>query len=304
MTKPQPSEQDLAQIRKWNEKALQNQFFTPDRIYMELSLFKDIPLGAIFFDNRHDEAKFTHIQKAVMTKIQLYQKRIENTIDPYFTDIGYTDETIGGLLANEANHDLIFLMAPATRFFELLMRHILLNQNHSGPAEKYTKKKIDAHHYVLEPTDITYVINTYPLKLSPKIVARIIPELGEFYRVNIELMCKDTQTFTKDDWDQWITHIDCFYFDDFPRFVKSPDMHKLQGDMAHLGRYVFARKRFDKHAFKGKSQEQCLHEIQVTTSLCDWFCDFKWLQNSDLRLTDEADVSPVDPVLKSSEDVT
>lgn len=287
---------DEEQLKKMNDKAIQNQFFTPDQSYIELGLMKDIPLGCAFMEYisiKHDQKGFTEFQENLAPRLKAYQTRTFDTVDPYLSDLGYTDKDIEEILSKKVFHDYIFLLAPMTRFFSLLIRHTIRNQNHSKPANKFTKKRIDKEHYTLEAIPVTYHINTFPLQLSPKLLIKVAAELGESFGVNIVFMSKDPSQFDQTDWDTWMEKIDCFYLDSVGRFSNSPFVIKKQGEFQFSGCYFFVRKRFEKHVKQIIKDDDFESEIQLASSRMGLFCEFEWLQNNDLRLTEEAEDVPM-----------
>lgn len=156
------------------------------------------------------------------------------------------------------------------------------------------RKLIDKDHYTLEPIDIVYRINTYPLKLSTTLLEKAGRELGESFGVNIEFMCKDPSLFDQTDWDTWMEKIDCFYLDSLGRFNRSPFVLEKQGAMQFSGCYFFVRKRLEKSVMEHKlSDEEFESEMQMGTARMALFCHFDWMQNNDLRLTQEADDVPM-----------
>jgi hypothetical protein len=292
-------ELDYKKIQALNEKAIQNQFFTPDKIYIELGLLKDIPLGIMYFDNvgiRDDSDSFNTLQERVKETIREYQSRTYDTIDRYFSDLGYTDKYIEDMLRKTQYHDMYFLASPTTHFINTLIRHFIRNQNNSRPANKYIKKLVGEGKFKVDPIDIECIINTYPLNLSQKVITDVSEILGESLGTNIRFICKDPSTFDKNDWDEWLDKVDCFYVDDLGRFTCSPISLEKQEALEFTGKWLFARKRFDKTQERLFNKDEFDHQIQLITAELDIFFEFSWLQNNDVRLTEEAENVPVEDI--------
>lgn len=297
---------DDATIQAMNEKAIRNQLFIPDHIYFDLGLMKDIPLGCAFMDYivlKQDEVGFTKFQADLQAVLPDYQTRVYDTVDPYLTKLGYTDRDIEEILAKPSFHDYIFMMAPVTSFFQLMIHHMILNQNHSKPGEKFNKKKIDKEHYILEPMPVTYYINTFPLTLSPALLEKTAETLGESFGANIRFINRDPALFDEHDWDDWLEKVECFYIDSIGRLSHSPFFIKKQGDMQFSGAYFKVRKRFEKHIQHEVSKDEFDQQIQNASARMGLFCEFQWLQNNDVRLTEEAQDVPMtedpgDPIMK------
>jgi len=289
-----PPEFDIKLVEEMNRKAIENQLFTPDHVYLDLGLLKDIPLGIIYADklnNKASETEFKQAQDYIGQQLEEYQKRLYDTVDPFFTSMGYNDDRLDILLSYTLSHDLVFLMSPATYFLQTLVRHTLRNQNNSAPAYKYIKKKIDADQFILESMPVTYYINTFPLSLSLKLQEKLAPELGESLGVNIQFLNKNPQLFDGGDWDRWMNKIECFYFDCLGKMTRSPFVLDKQSNLQFAGVYFFARKRFEKCVMPDMRHLDMDHQIQMATSQLDMLCDFAWLQNNDVRLTEHAENS-------------
>lgn len=297
------SQADLDAVAALNDEALKAQFFTPDFVYMDLGLFKDIPLGCVYADQivrRQDRERFATIQQAILGFALNYQNRSDESVNAYLSVVGYQDTDITQIVADIALHDKIFLMAPSGQFLNLLIRHTLLNRNHSQPANKFIKRKLDASNYVLEPMDVTYRINTYPLTLSRGIMVKLAETLGDSLGVNIVFMNKDPGLFDEQDWQTWMDKIQCFYLDSLGRFMDSPMTANTQVNMGFVGKHLYARKRFQSHRqamIKARDFDQ---QIQRITAHMDLFSEFKWLTNTDLRLVDD----PTQAAQPSADEVT
>jgi hypothetical protein len=288
---------NVEELESINQKAIQNQFFTPDNVYLELGLFKDIPIGTLYADSSSysdPEAAFKRHQAHIQACVKDYQVRRFDTVDELFSPIGYTDDRLDQIRAGMVDHDKVFIFAPTTKFFEMLIRHTIRNQNNSRPAAKYSKKKLDGDSYIMDAIPVTYYINTFPLTLSSKILAPLGSELGESLGVNIVFLNHDPRTFGQEEWDSWLSKIDCFYFDSLGRFLNGEFVLAKQGNLEFTGRYFFARKQFEKRVMPAMRSLDFDQQIQLITSRIDMLCDFAWIQNNDVRLTEEALHVPVE----------
>lgn len=296
------------EINQLNEKVIQSQLFTPDRVYIELGLLKDIPIGIMYADQvivKNDPVGFDIVQSKVQECLSDYQKREYETIEPFFKTVCYDDNIINKLLEQREYHDIYFLMAPMTRFLNTLIRHTIRNQNNSRPANKYVKTPIENRQYVLAPIPVTYTFNTFPLFLSQKCMERAAEELGESFGVDVEFMCKDPSTFDDKDWDTWLGTIDCFYFDSLGRFLRCSIINKKHEEMKTVGKYLFARKRFEKSTMNlFPNKDEFYHDIQRATALLDIYYEFNWLENNQIRLTEEPEDSHEDAFFTQAEPAT
>jgi hypothetical protein len=303
-----PVEFDRDTLEAMNAKAVENQFFTPDHVYVDLALMKDFNLGAIYADiiAHRTEEHFNAFQAGFVDSgiINEYQKRRYDTINPYLEKLGYTDQRIAELLDGILNHDEVFMIAPTTKFFNLLIRHTIRNQNHSGPANKFVKTKLNTDQYSLDAIPVTYYLNTYPLTLSTGLMNQLAPELGEAFGVNIKFINKNPHEINHNDWDQWFNKIECMYLNSLGQFTGGDYILKKMGDMQLTGVYVFARKRFETDKMAVMAHHDFEQQIQIVMAQISMLCDFDWLQNSDTRLTEEAEDVPADPSDEAPEDGT
>lgn len=288
---------DIETLEAMNEKALRNQFFTPDVCYIELGLFKDFHLGALFLQHlviEPNEEAFAKLQNQVTEVLLSYQTREFDTIELDLGKFGYSDEQVEEIWKRTELHDQIFTVSPASNFLNLLIRHNIRNQNHSKPADKYVKRKLDGDQYVLDAIPIRYYINTFPLTLSSKAKDSIGEEIANAFGVDVAFLNQDPATFGKTEWDEWMESVDAFYVDSLGRFQRSSFIVEKQGDMQFAGCYLFARKRFEKDIFAIRREIDFEQEIQRVTALLGFQCDFEWLTNTDLRLGDEPEPPPSD----------
>jgi hypothetical protein len=239
-----------------------------------------------------------------VSQLKAYQKRDYDTVSPFFDRLGYTDAKIEELLKNTDNHDVIFALSPASRFFDTLIRHTIRNRNNSRPAHKFVKRKLSSDTYVLDPIDITYHINTYPLTLSEDLLTNLSVTLGESFGVNIRFLNKNPSSFDAQDWSTWLGKIDCYYFDNLGRFTRGDVAIQKQHDLELVGAYVFARKRWEREVIPDMHGVDFEKEVQMFTAQFSILCDFNWLQNNDVRLTDDLENIPVDSPDLDKEDGT
>ena len=278
---------DHSEIDAINEKIIANRFFVPDNVYIDMWLLKDLPLGVIYANElciKKDHDNFQLIQSEVNLRIADYQKRTYDTLGDSFKHIGYTDETIDHLLSLSEYHDKYFLAAPGSQFFHTLVKHTIRNQNNSRPAEKFSKKYISKQEYILDPVDVTFVINTFPLKISKPLIMRTAMTFGEDFGVNVRFICKDPNDFDVSDWDDWLSKIDCFYLGDLPRFVGSEFISEKQAAYTFAATHLFARKRFDKQAMIETQSDDFGNQVSLVTALLSQAFEFNWLTNSETAL--------------------
>ncbi len=280
------------EINKLNEKILEANLFTPDHVYIDMTLLKDYNLGIIFTDillNKKDYSLFEKFQSHLLKVIFDYQKRKFETIEPFFEEFGYNDEVISELLKRTDLHDSYFLMAPSTNFLKQLAISTIVNRNHSAPAHKYTKKYVAEKQYVLEPVSITYYFNIYPLQVSNRILESVGKEIGESFGVDVEFVNKNCFEFDDIDWKKWVHKIQCYYLDSIGSFTGSPLMLKKMPEGETVGKHIFARKRWPKES-RNISDEEFETQLQITMVHLHWFSEFEWIMNKQIELEKSKDI--------------
>ena len=296
------SKEELNIIQKLNDEKMAKHFFTPDNIYIDLGLFKDIPLGVILADSySKGEEEFQRVQDHISSVIIEYQNRRFDTLGDMMKPIGYDDQVIEKLMEDKSRHTEFFVFAPTSKFIELLIRHTLLNQNHSGPAEKFVKKKISREKYRKESIPINHVINIYPLHVSSLALRGLGELIGDTLGVNVRFINKDPNLFDESDWKDWWGNIDCFYLDSLGRCTAGETWMKRQVNFDLAGKYVFSRKRFEGWAAAHNLTEaEFEYDIQQLFVHSQTF-DLEWIQNNDLRLVDEPSI-PIDENVEENTD--
>jgi hypothetical protein len=290
MTTPTEQSFDAKKLEEMNAKAIENQFFTPDHVYLDISLFKDLPLGVMYSDfvRRGDAEGFAKAQAAVMGMLSEYESRTFNSVEKFLGPLGYGDAVYDAAIADVRLHDSIFLLAPVGNYFNTLIKHTMRNQNHSRPANKFTKRRVDTKRkdlYVKEAIDVTYHINTYPLTLSPHILSKMAVEIGEGFGVNVRFLNKDPSLFDQSDWDNWMEKIECFYLESLDRFNGSAFTRDKQTDVQFLGCYIFARMRFERDKMHLVDPSDYDNQVYLVTAQQGFLCEFQWLTDVDVRLS-------------------
>ena len=289
----------IAEINALNAKSMEKQFFTPDRIYADLELFKDIGLGAIYHDlivKKNDRELFETVQRHLLENIKPYQTRKFETIEPFFKEFGYDDTFVSKALEDQINHDQIFLLAPNSKFIQLLARHLYRNANHSSPAERFETFVSETGEKRVRAIAVTLTINTYPLTISESAMSHMAALIGESLGVNVVYVNKNPELFDIRDWKSWLSKIDCFYCSSIVKFFEGPFILERCSDMAFVGKYMFFRKRLRREC-RDLPESDIEFEIQRSTPQLDVMCDFAWLTHNDLRLVDDPDVKPIEKTL-------
>ncbi|MBO7716885.1 MAG: hypothetical protein J6S85_25190 [Methanobrevibacter sp.] len=178
---------------------LEDNLYTPDNYLIDLGLLKDFRVGALMvLLNRHP--KGTLYNEIFMKNLLYYQNRSFHEICCYIDNCPVTEEDIDNLLADEKEHDLIYWCSPVTNVIGSLYASILYNVNHSAVKEKWKKVKVGSKTY-LQSDRITFHINTYPLKLSPRAIVTTLTQIVEVFKVDVKFIYTAPMSYTQEEYD-------------------------------------------------------------------------------------------------------
>lgn len=211
-----------------NQQVIEQDLWTPNKIYLEFSLCKDYTLGCVYFLLARDP-RFKDCVQDVLSKIKanlsVWQDRVFDDFDRIYPDLPIRSADIDAVMADQASHDEIFRLAPNTVFYVLFRDDLYLNINHTHVRGKFTKIFIDGDgdnsgRHVRSYDDIVVMINTYPLTLSEKVQPGIARFFANLYGVDVSLISRDPSGFTAAD--TWLKQIEQYYISKIGQWTKSP----------------------------------------------------------------------------------
>jgi hypothetical protein len=155
--KPQTFDINEEELKKFNQDMIKSSLITPDQLYVELALLKDLTIGALlsFLKERKEimtQEMYSSLYDKIIAKLPEYSARSIDDIEHFFPFMGVSTEQLKERLADKRYSAFIFHHAPATKFIDLLKAHLFVNVNHSAVIGKR------------DPIAIT--VNTYPLQLT------------------------------------------------------------------------------------------------------------------------------------------
>lgn len=238
----------------------EEQFITPDKIYLDAGLLRDFRLGAAistFLNDPPNQAqeKFAHI----LERLPIYKNRAFYDVPYYFPKLSVTNEQIDTLLttSDDQTQNMIYRLAPATPFSEVLHSHTSINTNHSSA------KGHDAH--------IVYTINTYPLRLN-NLNKRATAEFFALHLgVSTRFICTPTIELPK----QEFADIDEFYLTDVQEFLKNPEIFDAVDTLTFSEKRIFAAKNFGTTTAFAMNVRRA--EALIQLSLTSGSKDFKFI---------------------------
>ena len=219
---------------------MEGQFITPDLLYLDLFLLKDLHIGAIMsLAIERDEGE--DIYNLISKNLDNYRQRY--FLDPcHYLSLPYTKEEVDSRLADEHYHDDIYLLSPMTNVLDSLINHIFININHSAIKDKVN--------------DITVHINTYPLKLSKKLTYALGIFIRDVLQINVKLLCKPINEFTVDE----LMEYDEYYLYYFKEFSDHKEIMKLASDFKLIKKRLFTIPHCG-YEFQPKEEEDLAKEL-------------------------------------------
>lgn len=266
-------------IQVLNEKFLEGELICPDKIYLDLGLIKDINLGVLFamiFSRPTAQKDYTYIT----SNLKAYQIRTFDDPLKYFPELNISQEDFDAFLSNEANHKLIYTLAPFTVYHYVLRDNLKKNSRHALMKQKYTDRPIPGKKdFVRDYNDITFFVNTYPLKLTNFHKASLQKLLGDSLGIGVMILETSIETLPINA----MLAIEEFNVYSLPKFLDNQGINKALGEEKFIGKYVYAPLLFERESLEVINQnddpDKFFHteksKLEAVMSLC---CFFNWLE--------------------------
>ena len=217
-------------INQKNQKVIEDDLWTPNKIYLEFSLCKDYTIGAVYYLIKHDPEFRPHADvmlKGIAEKIKVWQDRLFDDYDEVYGHLPIKWADIKKVLSDQTTHDEVFRLSPNTVFYLLLRDDLRANINHTRVRGKFTKLFVDDNkdgRYVRSYDSIIFTVNTYPLVLSDGPRDAVGTYIANLLGVDVAIMSKDPAEFGPRD--TWIKQIEQFYIDKIGRWTKGAFMRE------------------------------------------------------------------------------
>lgn len=258
-----------------NSQIVENEFYTPDHYYLDLSLFKDFRYGAaVVLCMQRPRQECEQLLTRLQAGIPAYQLRSYETLTQYIPGLPFTEDDIDACLMNPEMSDQILMVSPVTTAIDTLSAHLIINANHSAVAENFKKIPVGDGKYVRKFDHITFHINTYPLQLSKAAKEFLGAFFVSQYAVNTELLCIPPRTLPS----QLFELCDEFMTRSLWDIVESPSIQEGCKPLVHLNKSIIATPVFPMDK-KQKFPENVLgKERRIMKSYLDMFFSLKWLE--------------------------
>ena len=177
---------DEQMIKELNDGMVKCNLITPDLLYIDLSLIKDIYLGTLLtFLTKPEKKIYENEHKAyeyIMCRLEEYRNRSFHDLKHCFPELNFTNDDLDARLNDPAYADFIFYSSPITGFLDTLKAQIAVNVNHSSVIGK--------------KNDIRVIINTYPLILNKQSQHVLGIYMSRGYGLTVQLICQDPRTMS------------------------------------------------------------------------------------------------------------
>lgn len=173
---------DEEELKRFNKELIESELITPDKIYVDLVLCKDVNIGAIlsFLKERKSSISkqdYVELYKKIIQKLPEYNERKFDDFETIFSFMDITNQQIKERLEDPLYAGWIFYHAPITNYIKIIAAQLALNANHSAVIGKRS------------PIEIT--VNTYPLQLTKEYINAIGHFFTSSFGVNVKVLYLD-----------------------------------------------------------------------------------------------------------------
>lgn len=272
---------DQADIERFNRIIMENEIYTPSKLWLDLELIKDLSMGALMtliLEKPNREELYNRFIAGVST----YRTRRHFNYHDYFKDIGISKIEIEDRLFDSSRAVDVFSAAPSTLFLDTLFsRDIVDNQKNSK-----MKGIVD---------DITVTINTYPLYgLNDTTKETIAKYFTEMFGVDVVVDVFRVDRMSVDDFLKY----DLFYMYRWYRMTnENPAISQAFTDQKFADKKFIVPKLFglDATHLQGKTDEEYEHEARLIKARYMSLClDLEWIEPQFISPAVRADVTPKD----------
>lgn len=259
-----PIQIDEEELKRINNEMILSDLITPDRIYLELILFKDFNISTILSflrekGNSISSEEYSSNYNQIIHKLPEYNDRYFDDFESIFPFLNISNEQIKQRLYDSNFSGFIFRTAPVTKFLDVLRSQLFVNINHSAVSRKR------------DPIELT--INTYPLQLSKEDQFITGKFFSETYKVNVRVMYLDMIKLKLSDllkYDEVYTYHPKEIFD-------CEEIRHAYTEMKFINKRIYIPRLFGYKIDKNKNIEQEALSVQTRLEI---LTNFKYLHPS------------------------
>ena len=256
-----PLQIDEEELKRLNQEMIMSDLITPDKIYLDLALFKDFNIGALLSILR--EMRLTQpdvdrvaLYKSIIMGLPEYQNRKFDDIAHHFPKFGVSTEDIHNRFRDPRWVKDILHNSPVTPFLETLRGQLAVNANHSTVSGKR------------DPVNL--VINTYPLKLEEMDRHLVGLYFAQQFKVHVSVIYLDMKQVKLND----VVGYDEIYTYHFIDLFNSEEVREGYTALKFIRKRLFVPRLFGNKHTPGMNTEK---EELITTSRCDILTMFKFV---------------------------
>lgn len=261
------SDKDIA---KAADALLKDELITPDNYYIDLRVMKDFGLGAIL-DDLHGRPQAPVLYNTLREKLPHYNKRVYDDLR-HLTFDRYNDAWFVDYISNPLHAMGILLHAPVTGLVDVLDSHIRINANHSQVIEKYKKVRVDEEHFTKDYDQVTFHINTYPLRLPDEGVAFLASFFIDRYGVNVKVFYQEPETYTAGQFHQF----DEWHIYRFDAIAQSDEFFSSLKPLGNMKKTFFSTPLMDPRKEKDFPIGTIPHQKTLIKATYDMFISLDW----------------------------
>lgn len=198
---------------------IENNVTYPKKIYLDMQLLKDYFLGNVL-DMIDTEEEYDYI----LSRLKSYIVRYVDDVEYIFPKLNITNTRFNNNL-NKINHNKLFQISPGTTFLKEFIDFMASVNNKAAVKKDRSIPEV--------------VINTYPLKLHPKITNTIAKEFSNAFASHIKII---SLPLINMDVDEFKTHEALFVYD-FKTLVENPIYKKHFADLEFDETWIYAPKQ-------------------------------------------------------------
>ena len=253
-------EVDEEEFKRRNAEMILSDLITPDNIYVDLALCKDYNIGVLLsflseWKKTSQEKNCSALYNHILASLPKYQNRKFDDIPHYFPEFQITQDQFNERLKDPMWARFILHNATITPYIESLIAQIAVNLNHSA-----VKGKKD---------EITFIINTYPLRLQPQDHYIIGMYFAQTLKVRASVVYMDMTSLKLED----VVTFDEIYTYHFVDLFSNESVRKGYSELKFVTKRLFVPKLFGNRYDPKMDTES--EELKVKTH-CDILTLFKF----------------------------
>ena len=244
---------DENEIKRLNYEMIMSDLITPDKLYLDLRLFKDYTIGALLsflyeIRNTRSKSDIETLYRIIINGLPAYQDRKFDDVSHLFPGLGYTNEDIQKRLKDPKWSRYVLHNSPVTPFISTLRSQIEVNVNHSAVSGK--KDQIDL------------VINTYPMTLSDMDRHIVGLYFAQNLKVRVTVIHLDMTKLKLDD----VINYDEIYTYYLPELFSHKDIRDAYTTLRFIRKRLYVPRLFGN---KYDSKMDTNREAMIIKSRCD-----------------------------------